>query len=84
MIGGEWLGIDEETAEEFRARVVTTIEQLIDDHPGERIAVVCHGGVINSYLCHVLGTAAIREASSIRTTPASTASLRHAAGSDRS
>ena len=39
----------------FRSRVVGTIEELIDTHPGQRIAVVCHGGVINGYLCHVLG-----------------------------
>ena len=34
---------------------MTAVEGLIDAHSGERIAVVCHGGVINSYLCHVLG-----------------------------
>ena len=49
MISGEW-DTDEETADEFRARVVATIEELIDAHPGQRIAVVCHGGVINGYL----------------------------------
>jgi probable phosphoglycerate mutase len=54
VIGGEWLSVDE-TADEFRARVVGTVEKLIDDHAGDRVAVVCHGGVINSYLCHVLG-----------------------------
>ena len=31
------------------------IQPLIDGHRGERIAVVCHGGVINAYLAHVLG-----------------------------
>lgn len=54
VINGEW-DTDEETAEEFRQRVVDAVERLIEDHPGQRIAVVCHGGVINSYLCHVLG-----------------------------
>ncbi|MGZ4767893.1 MAG: histidine phosphatase family protein [Ilumatobacteraceae bacterium] len=54
VINGEW-DADDETAEEFRHRVVGAIEQLIDAHPGQRIAVVCHGGVINGYLCHVLG-----------------------------
>ena len=54
MINGHW-DTDEETADEFRARVVDAIEGLIDAHAGERIVVVCHGGVINSYLCHVLG-----------------------------
>jgi 2,3-bisphosphoglycerate-dependent phosphoglycerate mutase len=54
MINGEW-GTDDETSDEFRARVVGTIEELIDGHPGQRVAVVCHGGVITGYLGHVLG-----------------------------
>ena len=62
----------------------STIEELIEAHPGQRIAVVCHGGVINSYLCHVLGLSNPAAASSIRTTPASTALRRHAAASARS
>ncbi len=41
--------------EDFRVRVVSAIEGIIADHGGERIAVVCHGGVINGYLSHVLG-----------------------------
>ncbi|MDP9465342.1 MAG: histidine phosphatase family protein [Actinomycetota bacterium] len=53
MINGEW-DTDDETTEEFRGRVIRTIEELIDSHPTQRIAVVCHGGVINGYLCHVL------------------------------
>ncbi len=53
MINGEW-DTDDETADEFRRRVVGAIEELIDAHAGQRIAVVCHGGVINGYLCHVL------------------------------
>ncbi len=54
VINGQW-DTEEETSAEFRVRVVSAIEGLIDAHSGERIAVVCHGGVINSYLCHVLG-----------------------------
>ncbi|MEP7201186.1 MAG: histidine phosphatase family protein [Ilumatobacteraceae bacterium] len=53
IVNGEWTS-DDESADEFRCRVVSTIERLIDAHPGQRIAVVCHGGVINGYLCHVL------------------------------
>lgn len=56
VINGEW-DTEEESAEEFRQRVIATVERLIEHHPGQRIAVVCHGGVINSYLCHVLGLA---------------------------
>jgi probable phosphoglycerate mutase len=56
VINGEW-DSEHETAEEFSDRVVDAIERLIVAHPGQRIAVVCHGGVINSYLSHVLGLA---------------------------
>jgi 2,3-bisphosphoglycerate-dependent phosphoglycerate mutase len=46
------LGIDPVA---FRERVVTTIDGLAEAHKGERIAVVCHGGVINTYIATVLG-----------------------------
>lgn len=54
MLRGEW-STDEETPAEFRTRVVTAVEQLVEAHSGDRIAVVCHGGVINGYLAHILG-----------------------------
>ncbi len=41
--------------EEFRARVILAIERVIDANAGRKAAVVCHGGVINLYLAHVLG-----------------------------
>jgi probable phosphoglycerate mutase len=42
---------------EFTERVVTSVEAIIDRHPGHNVAVVCHGGVINAYLATVLGLA---------------------------
>ena len=54
LLRGEWTA-HEETPEQFRARIVAAIERLIDAHSGDRIAVVCHGGVINGYLAHILG-----------------------------
>lgn len=54
MLRGEWTAHDE-TPAEFRGRVVTSVERLIDTHSGDRIAIVCHGGVINQYLAFVLG-----------------------------
>jgi 2,3-bisphosphoglycerate-dependent phosphoglycerate mutase len=54
MLRGEWTA-HEETPEQFRGRVVTALEVLITAHTGDRIAVVCHGGVINGYLSHILG-----------------------------
>jgi len=54
MLRGEW-HMHEESPEEFNKRCVLAIEKMIADHSGQTIAVVCHGGVINAYLVHVLG-----------------------------
>ena len=50
--GGYGDGIDFES---FCADVVNGVEAIIERHPGERVAVVCHGGVINIWTAHVLG-----------------------------
>ena len=39
----------------FCRDVVEGLEEIIERHGGERIAVVCHGGVINVWTAHVLG-----------------------------
>jgi probable phosphoglycerate mutase len=39
----------------FADLVHTTIEGVVDRFPGHRVAVVCHGGVINLYLGRILG-----------------------------
>ena len=44
-------GEDEET---FNARTIGAIERIIGEHRGERVAVVCHGGVINVVVKDVL------------------------------
>jgi probable phosphoglycerate mutase len=54
LLRGEWDGVDEDPSI-FKARVVVTVEDMIARHPGGRVVVVCHGGVINQYLAHVLG-----------------------------
>ena len=50
-------GADVETAEAtaFYERVIAALEQIVETNPGRTVAVVCHGGVINAYLAHVLG-----------------------------
>lgn len=53
--GGLYAGID---VDAFRRGVVATFEALIAAHPGRRVAVVCHSGVINAWAAHVLGIAA--------------------------
>lgn len=42
-----------EDVDEFRRRVVAAIDHVIDQNVGSRVAVVCHGGVINAYLSHL-------------------------------
>ncbi len=54
MLRGEWTSTDE-TEEEFISRTVSSIEEIITNHASQRVAIVCHGGVINAYICHVLG-----------------------------
>jgi probable phosphoglycerate mutase len=44
-----------ERPEHFQAQVVAAIERIVEAHPSQRVAVVCHGGVINAYTGHVLG-----------------------------
>ncbi|MGH9084827.1 MAG: histidine phosphatase family protein [Acidimicrobiales bacterium] len=44
-----------ERPEEFVAEVIEAVERIIAAHPGQRVAVVCHGGVVNAYAGHVLG-----------------------------
>ena len=54
---GTWDGIPNgEGDRRFRERVSSRISALASMHRGSTIAVVCHGGVINAFLAHVLGT----------------------------
>ncbi len=41
----------------FQAMVVAALEEIVEAHPGQRVAVFCHGGVINVWTAHVLGMA---------------------------
>lgn len=37
----------------WRAQVVEAIDSVVAEHPSSRVAVVCHAGVILTYLAHV-------------------------------
>jgi probable phosphoglycerate mutase len=39
----------------FAAAVASVIDHLVAEHPGQRVAVVCHGGVIRQALAHLFG-----------------------------
>ncbi len=38
----------------FQTTVVRGVESIIERHSGERVAVFCHGGVVNMWASHVL------------------------------
>lgn len=55
QIVGEWSSPEADGVRRaFRARVVETVERIVSEHPGKRVALVCHGGVVNAYLSHIL------------------------------
>jgi probable phosphoglycerate mutase len=54
MVEGRWEEYGGEPPDVFRARIVPTVDGIVERFPGGRIAVVCHGGVINVYLGHLL------------------------------
>ncbi len=44
-----------ESSANFRGRIVAAIDEIIAANPGRKVAVACHGGVIQSYVAHILG-----------------------------
>ena len=51
----EWLSPEAEARRQaFRTEVVATIDAIVARHDGDRIALVCHGGVINAYLSDII------------------------------
>lgn len=40
---------------EFAETVIVSLNNIIKDNPGKRVAVTCHGGVINVWAAHVVG-----------------------------
>lgn len=45
-----------ETSHEFRRRTINAIEGIIAANEGRRVVVACHGGVINAYIGHIVGS----------------------------
>jgi 2,3-bisphosphoglycerate-dependent phosphoglycerate mutase len=45
-----------ESSYDFRKRAINAVEVAIATNAGERVAVVCHGGVINAYVGHIIGS----------------------------
>jgi probable phosphoglycerate mutase len=55
MLAGEW-DHPELTREQWVQGVVDSVEGIITRHASQKVAVVCHGGVVSAYLAWVLGT----------------------------
>jgi len=54
MLDGTWQDESEDPLL-FNERTIGAVERIIDGHRGGRVAIVCHGGVINAYLTSILG-----------------------------
>ncbi|HZP58627.1 MAG TPA: histidine phosphatase family protein [Dehalococcoidia bacterium] len=44
-----------EPSRHFRDRIVRAIDYIVAENPGRKVAVTCHGGVIQSYVAEILG-----------------------------
>jgi len=44
-----------ESSFEFQKRTVNAVEAIIAENEGKRVVIACHGGVINSYIGHIIG-----------------------------
>ncbi len=51
IMGGETEG----DFEAFSRQVIDALDQIVADNPRRKVAVTCHGGVINVWTAHVLG-----------------------------
>ncbi len=56
LIAGRWGRDGEVDPATFQAVVVEAVERVVAENPGRTVAVVAHGGVMNAYLSHVIGT----------------------------
>jgi probable phosphoglycerate mutase len=57
MVEGRWDEFGAEPPEIFRARIDEAVGAIVDRFPGQRVAAVCHGGVINVAFGSILGIA---------------------------
>ena len=44
-----------ETFDEVRARTAVAVDELVANHPDQTVVAVCHGGIIRTVICNVLG-----------------------------
>lgn len=47
--------VDDINFPRFCQNVIETIEEIVDENRGKKVAITCHGGVINVWTAHVIG-----------------------------
>ena len=60
-----------ESSAHFRERIGRAVAQIVEECPGKRVAIACHGGVIQTYVAMVLGPRRTRTSRSTPSTPRS-------------
>ncbi len=55
IVTGDYTAIGGPDPKEFIGKIVAAMDRIIDAHPSQTVAVVCHAGVINAYIAQVLG-----------------------------
>ncbi|MBH30188.1 MAG: hypothetical protein CL520_08505 [Actinobacteria bacterium] len=53
LASGKLLGSVDSLAIWFSS-AVAAVENIVEEHRGQRVGIICHGGVINAYLAHCL------------------------------
>jgi len=54
-VGAEAMFNSMQDLETFRKKVIKSLATIIAENKGRRVAVVCHGGIINVWGAHILG-----------------------------
>ena len=54
MIDGRWQEHGGDDPDDFRRRIETALNDIVDSYSGQRVLAVCHGGVINYALALVM------------------------------
>jgi probable phosphoglycerate mutase len=55
IVTGDYTAIGGPDPKEFVGKIVDAMDRIIESHPSQTVAVVCHAGVINAYIASILG-----------------------------
>jgi probable phosphoglycerate mutase len=55
IVTGDYTAIGGPDPKTFVSKIVDAMDRIIEGHPSQTVAVVCHAGVINAYIASILG-----------------------------